>query len=86
MTDAEKIAALEAQVKKLNERMDDLFEGFKRNSWNMATHVKRLDACLRDVRDGLNIAYRQLFPKSRADFRKIDDILLPLSPRDKKTR
>jgi ElaB/YqjD/DUF883 family membrane-anchored ribosome-binding protein len=86
MTDAEKIAALEAQVKTLTERMDDLFEGWKRNSLKTANHIRRIDVSLMDVRDGLNITYRELFPGVRADYRKIDDILLPLTTRDKKNR
>jgi hypothetical protein len=78
MTDAEKIAALEAQVKQLTERMDDLFRGFKKNSWNMANHVRRLDAAILDVREGLNTAYHKLFPGARADYKKIEEFMGPV--------
>jgi hypothetical protein len=86
MTDAEKIAALEAQMKTLTARMDDLFAGFEFNTLSTARHIKRRDADIADLREGLNIAYRALFPGVRADHRKINDILLPQAPSDKKNR
>jgi hypothetical protein len=86
MNDEQKIAALEAQIKNLTARMDDLFAGFKFNTLSMARHIKRRDADIADLREGLDIAYRRLFPGVRKDHRRINDILLPQVPSDKKNR
>jgi hypothetical protein len=84
VTDAEEIAALKAQIQTLTERLDHLHHAFTKTGWSTANHVRRLDASILDLREGLNITYRELFPGLAADYQKIEEFMGPVTTKKKK--
>ena len=90
MNDERRLAALEAQIKTLTARVDDLFEALKAESLNTTKHlidgVGRYEALrgqIADLREGLNLAFRKICPGSGRDFDTIDAILHPKLPPDR---
>jgi hypothetical protein len=91
MNDERRIAALEAQLTTLTARIDDIFEALKLESFNTTEHLgktgKRIDgmyAQIADLRECLHLAFRRLYPGVARDHKKIDAILLPDRPPDRK--
>ena len=91
MDDERRIAALEAQLKTLTARVEDIFEALKAESLNTTGHlnngVKRLDwlsAQVADLRECLNLAFRKIYPGVAKDHKQIDAILLSEPPSDRK--
>jgi hypothetical protein len=90
MNDERRLAALEAQIKTLTARVDDLFEALKAESLNTTKHlnngVARFEALrgqVADLRECLNLTFREVHPGSGRDFDRIDAILHPKLPPDR---
>lgn len=86
MSDERRIAALEAQIKTLTARVDDIFEALKFESSSTTKHLNQMATDIVDIRECLNIGFRALYPGAAKDHRKINDILLPRTPRAPKAR
>lgn len=83
MNDEQRIAALEAQLNILTARVDDLSAAFKSECSSTTKNLNLLDGWITDLREGLNMAFRSLYPGVARDQKKINDILHSQPPYDR---
>jgi hypothetical protein len=84
MSDGDRIAALEAEVKALCARVDDLFEALKFESNSTTRHFGKLFDHIRELREYVFPAVHKLFPGMAAAERQLADILERRPPNTKK--
>jgi predicted nucleic acid-binding Zn-ribbon protein len=75
MNDGEKIAALEAEVKALKERVEDIFNALKLESSSTTENFGKVYRHITDIREDLNRVLVKLFPGIARDRRAIAAIL-----------
>jgi hypothetical protein len=84
MNDEQRIAAIEAQLNILAARVDDLFAAFKSECSSTTKSLNLMDSWIADIREGLNMAFRSLYPGVARDQKKINDILHSQPPYDRR--
>lgn len=75
MRDDDRIAALEAEVKALRARVDDIFEALKLESTSTTEHFGKAFDRIRELREYVFPVVYKLFPGLAADERQLAAIL-----------